>query len=558
LAFAAPGPTKLPLLGFAPRADRGRWSDTAQVQERLLDQLGESGAALPIGRGHTAGPILERLLSLADRGPTLLVLDDLHLADEPSLDALLELAPRLSRHGLWILATTLPFTGLPEARRHVLEQIARAAGAERIAVDPLTAAEVAEFVQQIDPARSVDSSDLIWWHSQSGGNPSFLAQILRRQEPTGAAGAVPPARGPSVSAAPEFAEYLARQVGELSEAERRTLTVAAVIGREFPFALLLRATGEDEEALTEIVQSLVHHGILQENAAEQVGFVRDDLRGQIDEGLTEAHRRVLHRRTGEALEALGVADEATVYALARHYYLGKVDAKAVEYNRMAGELAARALAPMVARTHFERALECQRRLTPRAPLAELALTLDLAIQLDRLGELRSAEKFVRTALTEIGSLVGVPAGEKVLLTVYLARILADEGEWDEADRLTAALLEGPDAPTSPLTLLTIHRLRGELFYFRGEYDASLRHHDAALSYARAQRNEREVAREMVRRANVLGMIPGRLDEAIEAYHIASRTLRNLGDRAEASYALLYLGVVLAQHGRLAESLAQLE
>ncbi|HYK93106.1 MAG TPA: hypothetical protein VEY07_03575, partial [Thermoplasmata archaeon] len=231
--------------------------------------------------------------------------------------------------------------------------------------------------------------------------------------------------------------------------------------------------------------------------------------------------------------------------------------KAAHYNRLAGELAARAMATPTARLHLERALECQRRLTPRDPVAELDLTLDLAVQLDRLGELVEAETLLRRAQEEFAHRDGVPSAQRALLTVYLARIIVNEGQWEEAERLTSNLLSSPNPPTQPLTLMALHRLRGEMFYFLGRYDESLRHHDAALEIARAQRNEREIAREMVRRANVLGMTPGRLDEAIEAYHIASRALIDQGDKGEASNALLYLGVVLAQHSRLAESLTQL-
>lgn len=551
LAFAAPAGGGPSLIGFAPRAERTRWLD-GQVEERLLEQLGDPGTPPGAGTGRTARALGQRLLELAQRGPTLLVLEDLHLADDPSLETLLDLAPRLRGGGLWVLATTLPPEGISEARRVLIDQIRTAGHAEVVPVAPLSATEVGEFVRLARPDRAFRDDELVWWHSQSGGNPSFLEQLLRAPEPT----VVPPAG--ALGGPAEFAQYLAGQLAELSEAERRTLTVAAILGREFPFALLLAASDEDEEALSEIVQSLVHRGILKETAHEEIEFLRADLRDRIDGSLSAAHRRLLHRRAADALEGLGVADEATVYALARHFYLGKVDAKAAEFNRTAGELAAWAAAPAIARQHLERALECQRRLSPRDRVAELELTLDLAVQIDRLGELKAAERLLRTAVADSGLTHEVPSGHRALARVYLARILGHEGQWDETDALTQPLVSGPEAPTNPLTQMTVHRLRGEMFYFRGRYEESLRHHDTALELARSLRNEREIARGMVRRANVLGMIPGRLDEAIEAYHIAGRSLMGLGDKGEASYALLYLGVVLAQHGRLAESLAQLD
>jgi ATP/maltotriose-dependent transcriptional regulator MalT len=102
---------------------------------------------------------------------------------------------------------------------------------------------------------------------------------------------------------------------------------------------------------------------------------------------------------------------------------------------------------------------------------------------------------------------------------------------------------------SPRTLLALHRLRGETLYYFGRYVESLEEHDRALAIARRERDHREVALETVRRANVLGMIPGRFEEAVADYRRAIASLVDQGDNGEAAYALLYLGVVLSQHGR---------
>lgn len=555
IAFLATGQgAPSSLLGFAPGADRDEHRVSWPVEERLLEQLVDAGGALSGGRDGMGAALADRLLALAAGGPTVLLLDDLHAADEPSLEVLRDLGPDLGRHALWVLATTLPLASLPEARRGLLEEICRRAGADRYPLRPLTAAEAGAFVRSLLPDGTVAEADVTRWHSQSGGNPQFLEELVRVRDPgaPGPAADEPPA-APVHGAA---AGRLRREVARLPPDERRVLTVAAVLGREFPFALLLRATGEEEERLTELVQGLVQRGVLRETADEEVVFPRDELRRQVEHGLTETHRRLLHRRAAEALEAMGPPDEPTIYALALHYYRGQVDEKAAQFNRLAGELAARAHAVSTARVHLERALECQRRAVPPDPVRELDLTLELVVQLDRLGELATAEALLR-APPPPGTSPPIPPAQEALRSVYLARIIVNEGRWTEAEQLTGALL-APGAPEMPpLTRMALHRLRGEILYFLGRYDESLAHHDAALEIARTERNEREIAREMVRRANVLGMTPGRLDEAIEAYHIASRALIDKGDRGEASNALLYLGVVLAQHGRLAESLLQL-
>ncbi|HTT35071.1 MAG TPA: AAA family ATPase [Thermoplasmata archaeon] len=548
LAFAATGSAAPALLGFAAGAAADDPGSRA-VESRLLEVLGEPVGRSPGGTGGRAATLAAEFLELADRAPTALLLDDLHLADAPSLEALLEIAPRLSRHPLWIVATLLPFEALDDDRRSRLESIATAADAETVALGPFTAADVAAYVRAVHPELPVDDAATTRWLSQSGGNPSFLERILGVETRGGA----PEAAGEPGREGP--AEFVRRQLAGVTEEERRVLAVAAILGRSFPFALLVRAAGAEEERLAETVQRLVDRGLLRETADERVEFPSEAIRTTLDASLTEAHRRLLHRRAAAGLSALGPENESAVYALARHYHLGKVDDRAVLYNRRAGELAANAAAPGVARLHFERALESARRIDPHGATT-LELELELALQLDRLGELAAAEKLLASARDEFADRPGIPAGHKTLLAIYLARIVSDQGRWDEADRLTEELLRTGPALTD-YGELAIHRLRGEMRYFQGRYDESLHHHDAALAIARTMRNDREVAREMVRRANVLGMIPGRLDEAIEAYRFGSDALKALGDPAEAGYALLYLGVVLAQHGRLAESLAQL-
>lgn len=519
--------------------------------DRLLEPFSGGAESGAVGAPRVGAQLAAEFLEFADRTSTLVLLEDVHLADEASLRALAHLVTQLGRHPLWLLVTRLPLGNLTGPRRSLLESVERAGDPESVVVRSFTAAEAAEFVRTLEAGGSIPTEDITRWHSQSGGNPQFLEQILRRRGETEAS---LPASG---EVAPEFAEYLARQLPQLAAPEERVLAVASVLGREFPFGLLMRASGEEEERLAEIVQELVGRGLLRERADESLEFRRDDLRGQIYAKLTDARRRLLHRKAAEALEVHAPADIATVYALARHTYLGKMDDHAVAYNRLAGEFAARSFAPLVARQHFERALECLARVKPRDPVAELEVALDLAVQLDRLGELEAAEKLLAGTLAATAEAAEVPASLRAVATVFLARIYSDQGRWEATEKATESLLAGSTAEMSPRTLLALRRLRGETLYYFGRYVESLAEHDAALALATRERDHREVALETVRRANVLGMIPERFEEAVADYRRAIRSLIEQGDNGEAAYALLFLGVVLSQHGRTPEGLEAL-
>lgn len=529
---------------FAPRGAG------ALFEENLLETFaGPAGGGA--GRGPLVAAFVSELLRRADPGPLLLVLEDLQFADEASLDCLAQLIPQTGTHPVWVVGTRLPLAGVSPGRRALLERLEHGTDAQVVVLRPFTPSEAAEFVRGEPGGAEARDEDVTRWHSQSGGNPLFLEQILRVHRERGS-----PAGPSPVVPAGEFADYLARQVAELGEGPSRLLAVASVLGREFPFSLLLAASGEEEEPLTEALQVLVGRGLLREHPNEDLEFGRDDLRVHVYGAMSEARRRLLHRRAGEALEATGATDPSSVYALARHFYLGRVDEKAATYNRLAAEFAARAFSPLIARPHFERALECQRRLPVRDPVSELETTLDLAVQLDRLGELDAAERTLATAIPAPGT-PGLPPPLRAAATVYLGRILSDQGRWDAVDRLTSALREEPPDHLTAVTRLALHRLRGELEYYRGRYDESLTQHDIALALAREHGDPREVALETVRRSNVLGMIPGRLTEALDGYRRASEALIARGDLGEASFAMLFLGVVLSQHGRNADGLSAL-
>ncbi|MCI4317450.1 MAG: AAA family ATPase [Thermoplasmata archaeon] len=544
------------ILGFAPRADRPALEDRWPVEERLLEALSPPGETTDAHRARLFSSLSDTFLHLAEEAPTLLVLEDIHRADDASIEFLEYLGPQLEHRPLWVVATTLPVSALSENRRSAIERLRRAAETDSITIRPFTAGEVEQFVRTLKSDRPVDMEDITRWHSQTGGNPLFIEQLLRTRRTIGGAGVAGPEG--SAGAPRDIAQYLARQLPLLAEDELRVMTVGAILGREFPFQLLLRASGEDEERLSEIVERLVARGILRDRPDEVLEFVHDELRGEVYSNLTDTRRRLLHKRAGEALEATGAADVATIFALARHFYLGKVDEKAALYNRLSAEFASRSYSPGTARPHLERALESHRRALPHDLTGELEMILELAVQLGRLGELKPAEHLLDDALRREALVRGASPAQRALLKIYLARILTDQGQWGEADRLTTELLGSAEARSTPSTLIAVHRLRGELLYYHGRYPESLEQHDAALHIARELGDPREIALETVRRANVLGMIPERVEEAVAAYRYAREELVRLGDRGEAAYALLFLGVVLSQHGRTPEGLVALE
>ncbi len=535
-----PMPAPLPdgvIIGFAPGLDDRAFRTSVRIEDRLLATLGEANDREEGLRGQLGIGIAEQFFELTRYGPAVLVLEDIHRADDPSLEAIELVARQLANRPLWILATIRPFSALTSSRRARLEAFERQTQAKRIPLRPLTSGEVAEFLRDREPDREFTDEEIARRYSETGGNPLLLEQLDRRLgAPTGVGPADSDAAALSVANAPG---------PPLSEEEERSLAVAAVVGPEVPFAVLLRASGEDEERLAEAVDRLVARGLLLERAGEVLTFRDDRVRAELYGSLTESRRRVLHRRVGEALEAMGGADLATIYALARHFYFGKVDEKAYRTNRVAAEIAARLYAPGIAREHLERALESFRRLNPEDLAGETELVLELAQQIDAVGELEEAETLLRGHLTRAGLGAKIPRPLLALAELYLARIQADRGDWRAAEEAATRILGRPELLEHPLVLLAVRRLRGESLYYLGRYADALAEHTEGIRLARETGGEREAALGQARRARVLAMV-GQVDEALKEGGEAGRSLEKLGDLREASHAHLFLGVVTAE------------
>jgi tetratricopeptide (TPR) repeat protein/energy-coupling factor transporter ATP-binding protein EcfA2 len=519
------------LIGFAPRLHADDTGPPVRIEERLLTELEEAEGRTELSREPLWSGIVEQFLQVARHGPTVLILEDLHRSDDLSLEALEYLAGRLEDRPFWILATSRPFEALAESRRMRLEAFEGAVRARRTMLRPFNAVEVADYLRWREPERSFTSEEVQRRFSETGGNPLLLEQFDRRfPEP-----AATDSEATTAGAAADTAE--------LGEEDQRVLAVAAVLGSEFPFTILLRASGEEEELLAESVDRLVGRGLLFERAGEVLAFSDDRIRARTYAQLTESRRRLLHRRAGEALEVVGSADVGMIYALAQHFYLGKVDEKSVAYSRAAAEIAERVYAHETVQLHLERALEGFRRLHPEDADGETELMLELALEIDHQGRFREAEKLLRDHLARRGS-ERISPPIRAMAELYIAQSQADQGEWGLVAETTDRVLGSSDLASRPHVALALHRLRGESLYYMGKYPESLAEHAEEFRIAQAAGNERAMALSRSRRANVLAMTH-EVESAMSEAREAARILEQLGDAREAAHAHLFLGVMYA-------------
>ncbi len=150
---------------------------------------------------------------------------------------------------------------------------------------------------------------------------------------------------------------LATRLAHLSPLAREVASVAAVIGREFPFTVLARASTEDEDALVRGLDELWQRRIVREQGGDAYDFSHDKLREQAYTALSTAHRRLLHRRVAESLAEVYTSDlDSVSRQIAAHYERAGLPEQAIPYYQRAGEVASRIYANAEAVTAFQQAI----------------------------------------------------------------------------------------------------------------------------------------------------------------------------------------------------------
>jgi predicted Ser/Thr protein kinase len=308
------------------------------------------------------------LLAAASQSlPVLLLVDDLHWADKPTLSLLRHLVRGSDPAALCILATYRESevgTGHPLAE--LLADLRREQGVTRVSVSGLDGQSVSVLVDTL--ADSGASPTLVRQLTEStGGNPFFVAEMLRHLGETGALARHPDGPGRSAAATsaglPEgVREVIVRRVTRLGEECARVLTLASVLGREFDLAALEALSDRSEDQLLDALDEAQRAQLVDESPGRpgRYSFHHALIRDTLYNGLAASRRIRFHRRAGEALEQMAGTGDVPLADLAHHFVqaasTGVAD-KAADYATRAGDRMAEALAHEEATRFYDLALK---------------------------------------------------------------------------------------------------------------------------------------------------------------------------------------------------------
>jgi tetratricopeptide (TPR) repeat protein len=332
-----------------------------QELARLLPEL-ETDAPRPAPSSAEHLRLFEAVAAvlhrLEDRHPVLVLLDDVHWADEMSLRLLAYLARRIAAWPMLFVVTAreedlseLPFHG------RALAELARHPHSLRVELGALSRDDTLALVHsqlRLDTMTMERVGERIWKASE--GYPFIVMEALRASSPEmlGDTAGIPlPAR---------VREITASRLDQLSEPARVLVSAAAVVGREFEFELVRRVAQMSEDGATTGVEELVRRRVLH-TVGERFAFRHQRILNVVLDRVLPPRRALLHRRVAETLETLYAGDLTPHYAaLGAHYQEAGSWDEAVAYLAKTGDLARERSAFREARAAYEASLVALARL----------------------------------------------------------------------------------------------------------------------------------------------------------------------------------------------------
>ncbi len=495
----------------------------------------QAGLTGPAAQGRLFELVLGILEHLARRGPVVLVIEDLHWADQSTRDLLSFVIANLRQAPVVIVATyrSDALVGGHQLQP-LLAELRRNRRAHTIDLPRFTRDELlAQLTAILGTVPTRELADAIW--ARSDGNAFFAEELLAAG---GALGSGSDAGIPSTDGAdtaelpPSLRQILLARVDGLSTAAQTVLRRVAAGGPRIPYALLAATVGAsaspDEDALCDALRECVDHQVL---VADRDAYVfRHALLREVVYGeLLPGERTRFHAAYGRAIAADGRLSAGSAEGeLAYHWYEAGQPARALPAAVDAAVAAERAYGFAEAQRHYERALE----LWDLAP--DGAATMDV----DRLGLYERA--------AEAANLAGDHAR-----AIALARAAINDAGRDAEPPSD----EGADVRAVRHALL--HERLGCYLWAAGESEAALAAYDEAARLVPLEHATAERARVGAAQAQAL-MLAGRYHESRSRAEEALAVARSVGARAEEGHVLSTLGVDLAFLGHAAAGVSLLE
>lgn len=493
----------------------GLAADAGAVSERTINPAEEAG------RLSLFADVVRMLSNVAVRHPVLLVLDDLHVADEASVQLLHHLA-RVAPDHPWLILGTYREEDVEagSAFEQVLMSLTRASLCRHVELLRLSRTDCAALIAHLLPGGTPSDDLLDRIYSLSLGNALFTREIVEAMRDGGIVLRDGSWEGPpaEVGVPTKVRDLIVARIGKLPDPAQAVLALAAAAGMESTFALLRRATTLDEDGLLDACDQVLQARIMEERGA-CLTFCHPLIRAAIYDRLSHHRRTSLHARLAQAYSAMALDSPAEEYVerIAHHYLLsappGAAAPEAAEWLERAGDRAARVYAADAAISHFEAAKE---RLGGRDERGRARLDEKLGEVLSTAGRYDEAVKALERAAAVERRAGNLEAVGRIVAKLGLAhRWRGTPGEGIAQVQSTIALFA--DAGSSDV-LASLHLALAHLLLLTGRYRETLEATERAGEVARAVGDQALLAEAEERRGVALLLLnrPEEGQQVIEA------------------------------------------
>lgn len=416
--------------------------------------------------------ISQFLLALARQVPVVLAFEDLHWADSSTIGLLGYLLRKAAQQqaALTLVATTRPVIA-PAPLALLLETLLREGRLQRFPLQRLTPTDIIQLSRQLTTDET--ASLAAWLTELSEGNPFILIELLhyaRDQHLLLPDGRTNLHTLPATQVVPQTVYALIRaRLARLSEASRQVLNAASVIGREFDIETVAHTAALSDAAVLNSLDELQTAGLIQPLTGLRYRFDHQLTVEVAYQEMGEPRHRLLHRRVGEAMEAIYRQRlDSVAGLLAHHFAEGQQPERVAQYAFRAGQGAANVAAWREAIAFYEQAAAAAASFTDQSQhqhiLAALGQACLHAGQNGRAAEALRLALRLKTASTD-------PVDDELLYAELIEALMLGT-RYAELLALTEAL----NGNARMETISSVEYYRGiALAQMGGELDEAVRH-----------------------------------------------------------------------------------
>jgi tetratricopeptide (TPR) repeat protein len=571
----------------------GKMSETAPIQEKIkalaeakfLVRKDLEGLKLENERLRVADAVLECLADKSKQGPLVLLLEDMHWADESTLFCLSYMARNIANIPVLLIATAR--SGENPSLDKALEMMRAEETATELNLSGLEKTDVVGILDNLYPKNDFPADFIDSVADKCGGIPLFVVELLRNMvheqsiaEKDGTYSLV----NENYSIPDTVEGVIQGRLSRLSPEAMAVAEYASCIGRDFgtAVAMSVETVADPAAGLAELRESGIvigHNG----NASFSHAMYQDAIYSAISQRWKSAH----HKSIGKWFEESHAMNrDEVMYELARHFSQTGEHVKAYEYGAKAGDKASDSYAAEQAMAFYAGALGALQRSRgiqdagPKASelhekIGDLAVLLNdykkakesysraegahpdnivlarlkrkTADILFKLGEWDDAKAHLSQAKAKIGDSPDRELGKVLISESYLH---ISKGELDRGIAvLTEALEIFRERGGSGSDVGTTLRAIGNVHWRRGEFDNAQRHYEMSLEAMEKAKDLQGMAAAL----NNLGLVhadKGEPDIAVQYYDRALGAMEKTGDKYQMTMTFNNLGLLHKDRGRL--------